>query len=201
MARPRGFDEEKVLDAACAAFWSRGYEATSTRDLVQATGLNPPSLYNAFGDKRELFHRALDHYLDKSLRERINRLEHAGTPSQVLLAYFREVLERSLSDPHHRGCFLVNSALEANEDAPRLRDAIARELELLRDFFLRQIEAGQAAGAIARLPATILAEHLVTAQLGLRIMARINPTREALEAALRPALVLLGLATWDTPLS
>ena len=54
MARPRTFDEAKILTAAVDAFWVRGYEGTSTRDLVQCTGLNQPSLYNAFGDKRSL---------------------------------------------------------------------------------------------------------------------------------------------------
>lgn len=71
MARPRTFDESMVLTAAVEAFWTHGYEGTSTRDLVKATGLNQPSLYNAFGDKRSLYRRSLDHYLECSVRERI----------------------------------------------------------------------------------------------------------------------------------
>lgn len=54
MARPREFDEAVALDAAIQCFWSRGYEATSVRDLADAMGIAGPSLYNTFGDKRTL---------------------------------------------------------------------------------------------------------------------------------------------------
>jgi TetR/AcrR family transcriptional repressor of nem operon len=54
MARPREFDDEAVLDAAIQCFWSRGYEATSVKDLIGKTGITAASLYNAFGDKRTL---------------------------------------------------------------------------------------------------------------------------------------------------
>jgi TetR/AcrR family transcriptional regulator, transcriptional repressor for nem operon len=59
MPRPREFDEASALKAAMECFWRRGYEATSVRDLSDAMGLTAPSIYNAFGDKRQLFGRAL----------------------------------------------------------------------------------------------------------------------------------------------
>ena len=58
MPRPREFDETAALEAAIECFWRRGYEATSLRDLTASMGLTAPSLYNAFGDKEELFARA-----------------------------------------------------------------------------------------------------------------------------------------------
>jgi TetR/AcrR family transcriptional repressor of nem operon len=64
MARPREFDEVTALDAAIGCFWQRGFEATSMRDLAASMGLSAPSLYNTFGDKRALFTRALEHYLE-----------------------------------------------------------------------------------------------------------------------------------------
>ena len=135
MARPREFDEQKTLQAVAEAFWTRGYEATSTRDLAQRTGLTVTSLYNAFGDKQALFQRALQHYLDATLRERIDRLEQTLAPSEAIAAFLNEVIERSLSDRQQRGCFLVNSALEATPDAPELRAAIATEIDAVRAFF------------------------------------------------------------------
>ena len=71
MARPREFDEGAVLDAAVLCFWKQGYEATSVRDLVAQTGITAASLYNAFGDKRALYQRALDHYVEASTADRI----------------------------------------------------------------------------------------------------------------------------------
>jgi AcrR family transcriptional regulator len=60
--RPRGFDREAALDTAMRLFWTRGYEATSVSDLAAAMGINPPSLYAAFGDKRRLFEAAVARY-------------------------------------------------------------------------------------------------------------------------------------------
>jgi AcrR family transcriptional regulator len=73
MARPREFDEQVVLDAALVQFWSNGYESTSTRDLAQSMGITSASLYNAFGDKRSLYRRVLQHYVERSLEDRLRR--------------------------------------------------------------------------------------------------------------------------------
>ena len=66
LARPREFDEAAVLDAAIQCFWAKGYEATSVRDLADEMGIAGASLYNAFGDKRGLYRRALEQYIDGS---------------------------------------------------------------------------------------------------------------------------------------
>src|SRR5579863_3186541 len=112
MARPREFDEPAVLDAAMQRFWEYGYEATSVRDLAHAMGITGASLYNAYGDKRSLFSRSLDHYLDRSFRERIGRFEGYFPPRRAIEAFFDEIIEQSLRDKNRRGCLLVNSALE-----------------------------------------------------------------------------------------
>src|SRR5262245_24509956 len=111
MARPREFDDEAVLDAAIQCFWSRGYEATSVKDLIGKTGITAASLYNAFGDKRTLFRSALDHYVEDGIGERIRRCE-IRPPREAIGAFFEEILSRSLSDRERKGCMLVNSALE-----------------------------------------------------------------------------------------
>src|SRR6185312_10353403 len=95
MARPRAFDEAQVLGAAADVFWAKGYEATSTRDLSAVTGLTTSSIYAAFGDKRELFHRALDHYLTQTLRANIARLEQGASPSRAIADFFLDIIDRS----------------------------------------------------------------------------------------------------------
>lgn len=199
MARPRGFDEEEVLEAASATFWLKGYEATSTRDLVKCTGLTQPSLYNAFGDKRGLYLRALEHYLDRSLRERIRRLESNMPPAQAITSFFEETIERSVSDPHKRGCMLVNSALEMTPDDEAFRKLVATEIAEIREFFYRCLIAAQKNGT---LPQTIRADdaaaHLLATVLGMRVLARVDPQRDVLSSAVASALVLFGLPALPT---
>jgi TetR/AcrR family transcriptional regulator, transcriptional repressor for nem operon len=194
MARPREFNEEQVLEAAGDAFWAKGYEGTSTRDLVTVTGLTQPSLYNAFGDKRGLFLRAFKHYVDHNLWERIARLESALAPSAAITAFFGEIIERSLSDRLQRGCMLVNSALEATSDDAEFREGLASELARLRAFFQRCMAAAYQRGEI---PVTVSPEdaatQLLAILLGLRVLARVNPRRALLKGSVAPALALLGL--------
>ncbi|CAB3733108.1 TetR/AcrR family transcriptional regulator [Paraburkholderia rhynchosiae] len=194
MARPRGFDEQEVLEAASATFWLKGYEATSTRDLVRSTGLTQPSLYNAFGDKRGLYLRALEHYLDCSLRERMRRLETALPPSQAITGFFDETIERSVSDPQKRGCMLVNSALEISSDDEAFRTLVATEMDEIRAFFHRCLVAAQQSGAIAAtVSADDAATHLLATVLGMRVLARVDPQRAVLTSAAATPLALLGL--------
>lgn len=191
MARPREFDENTVLDAAVLCFWKQGYEATSVRDLVERTGLAAASLYNAFGDKRALYRRALDHYVAQSIADRIRRCE-ALPPRQAIEAFFEAILERSLGDSDCKGCLLVNAALDVAPRDPAFRDVVAGVLGRIEAFFLACIRAGQDDGTITRsLPAETLARHLLGVLMGIRVLARVRPERALLEGAVAPALMLL----------
>jgi TetR/AcrR family transcriptional regulator, transcriptional repressor for nem operon len=191
MARPREFDEEVVLDAAIQCFWSRGYEATSVKDLIGKTGITAASLYNAFGDKRALFRKALNHYVEVSIGERIRRCETLP-PREAIRAFFGEILSRSLSDCDHKGCMLVNSALEVAPHDVEFQKIISSVLNRIETFFLNCLKAGQADGAITRsVRAEILARHLLGLLMGVRVLARARPERALLEGAVAPALALL----------
>jgi TetR/AcrR family transcriptional repressor of nem operon len=191
MARPREFDEEVVLDAAVECFWSRGYEATSVRDLIETTGLTGASLYNAFGGKRALFRAALDRYVERSIGERIKRCE-ALPPREAIAAFFEEILRRSLNDRQRKGCMLVNSALEVAPHDVEFRKIIAAVLGRIEAFFLGRIEAGQVQGTITcSVPAQNVAHHLLGVLMGVRVLARVRADRALLEGVVAPALALL----------
>ncbi len=180
------------MEAAIQCFWSRGYEATSVRDLVASTGITSASLYNAFGDKRALYQRALDQYVEESIAGRIRRCE-ALPPRQAISAFFDEILKRSLGDPQHKGCMLVNAALDVAPHDPDFQELVAEVLLRIEAFFLGCIEAGQADGTITRsLPAASLAQHLLGVLMGVRVLARVRPERTLLEGVVAPALALLG---------
>jgi TetR/AcrR family transcriptional repressor of nem operon len=191
MARPREFDEDVVLDAAIQCFWSRGYEATSIKDLVGRTGITAASLYNAYGDKRALFRTALDRYVEGSIGDRIRRCETLP-PQRAIRTFFDEIMTRSLTDREHKGCMLVNSALELAPHDWEFEAVVSAVLVRIERFFLLCIEAGQADGTIARaIRAEILARHLLGVLMGVRVLARVRPERELLEGVVSPALAAL----------
>lgn len=191
MVRPREFDEAAVLSAALKCFWARGFEATSVRDLIAQTGITGASLYNAFGDKRALYEKVLDRYVEDSVAARITRCS-ALPPRAAVQAFFADIVARSLGDAERKGCMLVNAALEVAPHDAGIRRAVAGVLTEIELFFRDCIAAGQADGSIARgQPAEDLARHLLGVLMGLRVLARVRPERDLLEGMLRPALALL----------
>jgi len=192
MARPREFDEMTALEAAIECFWQNGYEATSVRDLAEKMGLSAPSLYNAYGDKRALYERALEHYLDQSARARIKRLEESLPPKQAVRQFIEEIIRHSVNDPERRGCFLINSALEVAPHDRELRVFVADRFAEIESFFRRSIKAAQAEGTVPQnRAAKDLARLLLGVLLGIRVLARSKPQRALLEGVARPALALL----------
>jgi TetR/AcrR family transcriptional regulator, transcriptional repressor for nem operon len=194
VARPREFDEAEALEAAMRCFWARGYEATSTRELAAQMGLTGASLYNAFGDKRSLYRRALDHYVQQSVRERVRRLESTRKPLAAIRAFFAEIIERSATDRQRRGCMLVNAALDVAPNDSELRQVVAAELVHIEAFFSRCVAAGQRDGTVTSMqPPADLSRMLLSVLLGIRVLARTRPQRAILEAAARAAIATLTI--------
>jgi TetR/AcrR family transcriptional regulator, transcriptional repressor for nem operon len=191
MVRPREFDEATALEAAMNCFWTQGYELTSVRDLAEQMGITGASLYNAFGDKRSLYRQALRHYLEQTVRDRVARLERLR-PFPAIRTFFDEIVERSVKDRQHRGCMLVNSALELAPYDPEFQKIVAEEMIFIEAFFRRSIEAGQKDGTILAIrPAAELAKLLLSVLLGIRVLARTRPQRDVLEDAAKGVLELL----------
>ena len=194
MGRLKEFDEAKVIDRAVDCFWARGYEATSVRDLAEYMGIGGASLYNAYGGKRALFVTALARYADRSMRERIARLEGDGRPKEAIRAFLAEIIERSLADRDRKGCLLVNSALDVAPHDAEIGAVVADYLDEIRAFFRRNIEAGQSAGQMpCNLDADAVAAHLLGVLMGIRVLARPRSDRALLESVARPALELLDM--------
>lgn len=126
MARPRKFDETRVLLAARDQFWGAGYAGTSLDDLTVATGLGRGSLYGAFGDKRELFRRALDGYCDDALDNARAQLHGPGSAYHRLVGCLRETAAAVLADDLHRGCLMAKSAAELGGSDDAVRERLGR---------------------------------------------------------------------------
>ena len=195
MARPKEFDREQALDRAMAAFWSKGYEATSIEDLVARMGIQRGSLYGTFGDKRSLFLSALDRYQRVVARELFDALEAPGSGLAAIRRFFRLRVESALDRRRPAGCLVTNSAVELSG---RDRGAAARvggSLAKMEGAFLRALERARAAGELpAARDLRALARFLTSSAQGLSVMAKALPDRAILDdvvsvvlAALEPA--------------
>jgi AcrR family transcriptional regulator len=124
MGRPIGFDKEAALDAAMKAFWERGYEGTSIADLTEIMGLNPPSIYAAFGDKKTLFQLAAKRYAEGPAQYQAKALREP-TLGGVIRALFRNTVE-FLTDPEHpSGCMTLTGAMACSVEAESAKEFMA----------------------------------------------------------------------------
>ncbi|MEW2577455.1 TetR/AcrR family transcriptional regulator [Streptomyces syringium] len=190
MARPRKFDEERAVDAALEAFWTAGYEATSTQDLCDATGLGRSSIYNTFKSKRDLFQRALLLYMERRTGELIELLESdLPVREKLRTALVRIVDEESEYVDDGRGCLVVNTAIELAARDREVAHDLERDYGRRLDALAAAIEAGQRDGDIDRAKdARTLAHFLIASVGGMRVSARAGAGRDALEGVVRTTL-------------
>jgi AcrR family transcriptional regulator len=178
--RPREFDADEALERALVVFWEKGYEGASLSDLTHAMGISRPSLYAAFGSKEELFHRAVDRYVECH-GTHVQRALDQSTARGVAEALLYSAIDL-LTDPASPvGCLLVHGALACNESTGRIQHELASRRaasELaLRDRFERARSEGDLPSGAD--PAD-LARFVTTVAWGMTVQARTGATREGL---------------------
>lgn len=192
MGRPRGFDRQEVIDKAVQVFWLKGYEATTVQDIVDATGVNRGSLYNAFADKADLFLAAMERYGEQSPARALVDAAATAPPRRTIEALFAEVVDIGAGDGLRRGCLLTNTAVELSARDGVIAGRVAASMRTIEDALFRLIERGQALGEVDRRhEARALARFLVAVLHGLRVMAKVDPDRRRLQDVADLALAQL----------
>ena len=180
MGRLRSFDPDKVLDRAMHAFWARGFEATSIEDLVACTGINRASLYGAFGDKRDLFLKALQLYVQTGPIIELDPSTRKGGVRAALQAYIDQVLDL-MSDGRNRGCFITNTVAEFGSQDADILAQTRIALAGVENAFDRLLRWGQQTGEVpAQADARARARLLLAAIQGLQVISKVNPDARAL---------------------
>ncbi|MGE5223021.1 MAG: TetR/AcrR family transcriptional regulator [Omnitrophica WOR_2 bacterium] len=173
MARPQEFETNKVLRNAMYVFWSKGYEAASLADILEATGLSKSSLYATFGDKRELFLAAFDAYR-RGRMEYLQQTLNNGQPArQSIETFFRQGVAHSQDETRVRGCMTANEAVELAPHDAEIQRLVAEDFQAIEDAFTQAIARGQADGSVSsRQEPRRLAHFLLIGLQGLQVMAR-----------------------------
>ncbi len=119
--RPLEYDPAAVLDAIMQAFWRRGYEGTSMKDLLVATGLSKSSFYQAFSSKNQAFRQSLHHYCETITGKLRGRLRSADSGWSFIESVLLEAAEEARLSNDPRGCMIVNVATEFSARDPEIR--------------------------------------------------------------------------------
>jgi len=189
--RPRSFDHEAVLLKARDVFWQRGYAATSLDDLAAATGLNRPSLYGAFGDKRALYLATLERTRADMIKALETALAAHGPLRAVLTRIYAAAVQIYLrGDPVGRGCFLVGTAVTEAAVEDEVRALLTMSFAQLDGAFEARFRTSAAelrAGADPAALATLATGMLHT----LAVRARGGASEPELQAVAAAAVDML----------
>jgi len=185
--RPRAFDRDQALDQAMDVFWEKGFEAASLADLTKAMGINPPSLYAAFGDKERLFLEAVERYVSR----RSESCDYCKEPTaresvRKLLAY---VAEEMTDSAHPHGCLMMMAATTTTAASPQLQAAVAKLRASSRNKLRERIARGVAEGELpADTDCAALAAFYGTVLAGMAAMAHDGATRKTLLGTVETAM-------------
>jgi AcrR family transcriptional regulator len=124
IGRPRGFDIDDALDRAMRVFWEQGYEGASLADLTAAMGITKTSMYAAYGNKEQLFRRAVERYAEGPARYATRALEEP-TARAVAEAFLRGAVDTTTPPDGPAGCLSVQGALASGEGGRGARDLLA----------------------------------------------------------------------------
>lgn len=182
MARPRQFDPDEVLDRTMHAFWTRGYRETSVDDLVDATGVRPGSLYNAFpGGKRGLFLESLQRYSSLVVPEKLGALERAGAGLLELRAYFDGLVEDLCQPEGRMGCLMVNSAIELAAVDSEVGELVRGHMSRLERNAERALRNAKRRGEVpTHVNPRAKATQLMATGMGLMVVGKTDPGRAVL---------------------
>ena len=191
MPRPKSFDVDDVLDRAVDLFWVNGYAATSMEDLVNHLGINRGSLYSTFGSKQELYELALERYLSSGQDRFAKMVTDSAVPLREAI---RTLLHSSAERTDHRGCLLVNTAMERNATDEQCLEQTSKGFDELRAILIAAFESRRHELADALTPDQA-ADLVLVATQGLRVVG----TTESKIGADSTILTLLDTLTPTPP--
>jgi TetR/AcrR family transcriptional repressor of nem operon len=192
VARTKEFDPDAVLRAALDLFWERGYEATSMADLVEHLGVARASIYATFGNKRDLYLKALDRYSDLVDPDLLRELSQPGPALPAVRAVIERYAREAGDDSGRRGCFIVNTAVEVAPHDPQAARRVAASWDHLETAITSALIRAQAQGELTPdKDPRALARLLLVLMQGIRVVGKVQAEPRRLRDAATQALALL----------
>ncbi|MBD0259247.1 MAG: TetR/AcrR family transcriptional regulator [Cytophagales bacterium] len=192
MARNKEFEEAEVLEKAVNLFWCKGYNGTSMQDVVDCLGISRSSLYDTFGDKRQLYLAALNQYRSQMAGALLQTVQQATSVVPTLSRLFEMAVHESLADRLGKGCFMVNSTVELAPHDPEVARIVKANMEDIEEAFYQLIRKGQEQGEVTpKHDARALARFLFNTMSGLRVAAKAGAGRGVYDDVVNLSLSVL----------
>ncbi|MFI5511582.1 TetR/AcrR family transcriptional regulator [Mycobacterium sp. NPDC051804] len=190
--RPRAYDPEVALQQARDTFWRNGFAATSMDDLASGMGMNRPSIYAAFGDKRGLYRAAATDYATSSRAWLESALTRERALRDELTSIYRDARDFYLAgDDGPRGCFLIGTAVTESRTDGDVGDIVEATMCGFTAMFTKRFERAERDGELSPFAPDALAQ-IATATLNtLAMRARTGAQREVLDELIEAAVGLI----------
>lgn len=189
--RYREFDENEALENAAHVFWLKGFDAATTEDLLAAMKLNKGSMYNAFGNKRQLFLQAFHAFSQRFLHNTKQIFKNHDNPVEAIKEIFYSVARASDPIMHSKGCFYVNILGEMSGLDDELAELAQQKLKDVEAVFYKELKRGMENGYInCSLDPLTMSKYLVNLWNGMSISRRLY-SKEDLEMLVETNLKIL----------
>ena len=186
--RPPAFDHEEALEKALRVFWLRGYEGASMAELTEALGINRPSIYAAFGNKEELFRKALGKYLAGPVAY-VAKAMNEPTSRQVVEKLLTKSAELLTNPDNPRGCMIVQGALSCGQGSELIQQELITYRKSFEDALRQRFELAQTQGDLPNnINASGLAKYIATIHQGMSVQATSGATLGELMTVVQVAL-------------
>ncbi len=187
----KNFDVNDALRKAGETFWSQGYEATSINDLLKSMGIQKGSFYDTYRSKKELYLRSLEQYVETRTQQ-FSKLAEGLPPKDALRVLIEAIHEECIGSQGHRGCMLLNCALELAHSDTGIQRVVAHALELHEESYAVLIRAGQDEGEISpELDASKAAKAMLAFVIAMRVYSRCGSSRATVRTLADQAIELL----------
>jgi TetR/AcrR family transcriptional repressor of nem operon len=192
MGRPKGFSERDALEKALDIFWHRGYRGVGLTELLTGMGIARQSLYDTFGNKRQLFIKTIEHYRNTRLAGALALLGRDGSPTRNVKDVLR-FFERLALDKRARGCLVANSLVEIGSHDREIAALLAQTLGELETAIRKALRRARHLGELppGRSPRA-LARALTNALVGLAVTGKLGQSKAAVEDIYNGTLAMLG---------
>lgn len=167
------FDTNVALEAAMRVFWARGFQAASLSELMAAMGIGKKSLYDTFGNKRQLFIKTLNHYVQISCNDIRAELERSGSPLRNLNRLLKK-WQKQAGERGSVGCMIGTNIADFNTDDEEIADLLRSAMSRIENMFFNNLNAAKSAGELRDdVNPRELARMLVAVAQGTALMGRV----------------------------